>query len=369
MTTPLGEEIARMIALEGPIGVERFMGLCLGDPRRGYYTTRDPFGAAGDFVTAPEISQMFGEILGLWCADLWMRMGSPSPVLFVELGPGRGTLAADALRAMRIVPGLHDALRVHLVETSPTLRDAQRLKLAETGVSVSWHSDVAELPDGPALILANEFFDALPIRQYVRAPQGWCERLVGLDETGALAWGLSREPEPRLADASGPEGAVLEIGAVAGRIMSELAARISEQGGALLAIDYGHVRSGLGDTLQAVKKHAFVDPLAEPGEADITVHVDFEALARTAARAGAEVHGPVTQGALLHMLGLDARAATLSRARPDKAADVAAAARRLAGTGQGEMGDLFKALAVTPTGFGPPSGFAVLPPLSPERDA
>ncbi len=369
MTTPLGAEIARVIALEGPISVERFMGLCLGDPRHGYYMTRDPFGAAGDFVTAPEISQMFGEILGLWCADLWMRRGSPSPVLFVELGPGRGTLAADALRAMRIVPGLHDALRVHLVETSPVLREAQRRRLAETGLAVTWHSDIAALPEGPALILANEFFDALPVRQYVRSPQGWCERLVGLDENGALAWGLAREADPRLAGAAGPEGAVLEIGAIAGRIMTDLARRIAEQGGALLAIDYGHVRSGLGDTLQAMKKHAFVDPLEEPGEADLTVHVDFEALARAAARAGAAVHGPVTQGALLHVLGLDARSASLSRARPDKAAELAAAARRLAGADEGEMGDLFKALAVTQTGFGAPPGFAVLPPLSSERDA
>ncbi len=366
--TPLGEEIARIVALEGPIGVERYMGLCLGHPRFGYYMTRDPFGAAGDFTTAPEISQMFGEILGLWCADAWIRMGSPDPILLMELGPGRGTLAADALRAMRRVPGLREAVRVHLVETSPVLREVQRATLAEAGAPVAWATDVSELPDGPALILANEFFDALPIRQYVRTPQGWCERLVGTDASGALAWGLSPERETWLDGAAGPEGAVLEIAAAAQRIMGDLASRIADQGGVFLAVDYGHARSGLGDTLQAMKKHAFVDPLAEPGEADLTVHVDFAALGRTARRTGAAVHGPVTQGALLHVLGLSARADALSRARPDRAADIAAAAERLAGSDEGQMGDLFKALAVTQEGFGPPAGFDV-PPLSAETEA
>ncbi len=355
--TQLGEEIARLIAHEGPISAERYMALCLGHPQLGYYITRDPFGSAGDFTTSPEISQVFGELIGLWCADVWMRMGSPDRVILAELGPGRGTLMADALRAMRVVPGLHAALSLHLVETSPVLRNVQEKTLAGAGIPISWASDISEIPAGPALVVANEFFDALPVRQFVRSPQGWRERLVGLDEAGALVWGLAPERDPWLDGMHGPEGAVLEIAAAAQRVVTDLGERLAEHGGALLAIDYGHARSGLGDTLQAMRKHGFIDPLAAPGESDLTVHVDFAGLARSARRTGADVWGPITQGALLHALGLDARIETLARARPDRAEDLRAAGRRLAGSGEGEMGDLFKALAVTGPGMGPPAGF------------
>jgi NADH dehydrogenase [ubiquinone] 1 alpha subcomplex assembly factor 7 len=355
--TKLGAEIVRMIAHEGPISAERYMSLCLGHPQLGYYITRDPLGAAGDFITAPEISQTFGELIGLWCADVWERMGSPASVVLAELGPGRGTLMADALRAMRVVPGLQSALSVHLVETSPVLRLVQEKTLAGAGVPLAWAADVSELPLGPALVIANEFFDALPVRQFVRSPQGWCERMVGLDASGALVWGLSPERDPWLDGVNGPQGAVLEIAAAAQRVMTDLGERIVEHGGALLAIDYGHVRSGLGDSLQAMQKHGFVDPLAAPGESDLTVHVDFAALARSASRTGARVWGPITQGALLRALGLDRRIETLARARPDKAEDIRAAGRRLAGSDEGQMGDLFKVLAVTGPGMGTPAGF------------
>lgn len=349
--TPLGREIARLIAADGPITVARYMALCLGHPVHGYYMTRDPFGAGGDFVTAPEVSQMFGELVGLWCVETWQRLGAPDPFRLVELGPGRGTLMADALRAARLVPAFGQAAQVHLVETSPVLRACQQATLAAGGHAAHWHADVADVPAGPAIVIANEFFDALPLRQFVRTPRGWCERLVGLDVAGGLAFGVAAEPEPALRMAA-PEGAVVEVAEASAAIVQQLAARVGAQGGVLLAIDYGHAESGFGDTLQAVKRHAFVDALAGPGEADLTVHVDFAALARAAgsaaARANVLVHGPVTQGHFLTALGLDQRAATLARrAGAAGAAAVEAARARLAGEGPGGMGGLFKVLAVS----------------------
>ncbi|MHB2167061.1 class I SAM-dependent methyltransferase [Alsobacter sp. R-9] len=344
--TPLGREIAALIAAEGPIPVERYMALCLGHPRHGYYMTRDPFGAEGDFVTAPEVSQMFGELLGLWCVDTWQRMGSPAPLRLVELGPGRGTLMADALRAARLVPAFLAAADVHFVETSPVLRARQAATLAGAATRPAWHDGLDTIPPGPAIVIANEFFDALPVAQFVRTARGWCERLVGLGEDGALRFGLAAEPHRGIALAA-PEGAVVEVPAAATAVVRSLAARFASQGGALLAIDYGHDGAGIGDTLQAVKRHAFVDVLAEPGEADVTVHVDFAALARAAAGSGVLVHGPVTQGAFLDALGLAARAERLARgAAPERAAAVHAARERLAGGGPGGMGALFKVMAL-----------------------
>ena len=355
--TPLGRHIAALIASEGAISVARYMALCLGDPRHGYYMTRDPFGAEGDFVTAPEVSQMFGELIGLWCADVWTRMGGPSPVRLVECGPGRGTLMADAVRAAKALPPFRVALDVHLVETSPVLRDRQRTTLATAGVPVTWHERLQTVPSGPALVIANEFFDALPIRQFVRTPDGWRERLVGLSPEGTLGVGLAPEPEPTLAGAQGASGAVLEIAEESAGVMRQLAGRLAAQGGAALAIDYGYLRTAPGDTLQAVRRHRFVDPLAEPGEADLTAHVDFAALGRVAAQAGAAVHGPVTQGDFLRALGLDARAAVLKRkVSPEGATAIDAAVHRLAGGGEG-MGELFKVIAVADPRLGPLPGF------------
>ena len=358
----LGELLRGIIAQDGPITVERYMALALGHPTLGYYMTRDPFGAAGDFTTAPEISQMFGELLGLWAAAVWDGLGRPDPIPLVELGPGRGTLMADALRAAKALPPFRAALDVHLVETSPVLRQAQERTLATAGCSARWHTGVDTLPDGPAIVLANEFFDALPIRQFVRTPRGWCERLVGLDARGEnLIFGLAGEADPRLTVAAA-EGAVLEFNAAAQAIMAQLAVRIGARGGALLAIDYGSVRPGFGDTLQAVRGHSFTDVLAAPGEADLTAHVDFAALGGVALRAGATVHGPVTQGTVLRRLGIEARAAVLVRgASPAQAEAVGAAVNRLTEPDPG-MGELFKVLAVTHPAQPVPPGFASEPP-------
>ncbi len=351
----LGERLREMIASDGPMPVEQFMMLALSHPTLGYYATRDPLGAAGDFTTSPEISQMFGELLGLWAAETWMQMGSPPCVHLVELGPGRGTLMADALRAARVCPPFLDTLQVHLVETSPVLIERQRATLADAGASPEWHADIDTLPPGPAIFLANEFFDALPVRQFVRTEQGWCERLVGLDAEHRLTFGISPAPEPQLATPA-PVGAMLEIGAIAYRTTIKIASRIRREGGAALFIDYGHTRSGFGETLQAMSRHRRVDPLAEPGEADLTTHVDFDALKRAARATGAHVAGPITQAQLLKSLGIDQRAGSLKRnASPQQAQDIDAALQRLTSTdpepGLGErpapgMGELFKAMAI-----------------------
>lgn len=343
--TPLRRELERIIALEGPITVERYMALCLGHPVHGYYRSRDPFGAAGDFTTAPEISQVFGELVGLWAVETWRAMGAPDPVRLVELGPGRGTLMADLLRATRVAPPFRDALRIHLVETSPILRERQRETLSGFAAPVSWHDAAAEVPCGPALVVANEFFDALPVRQFVGTERGWCERLVGLGAEG-LAFGLAPEPDRGIPLPVHP-GAVLEWPATAMALADSLARRLASQGGAALVIDYGFTGPAFGDTLQAVKGHAYADPLAEPGKADLTVHVDFHRLAEAARRAGAAVHGPTTQGDFLRALGIDLRVETLTaRATPAQAAALESARRRLTGEAPGHMGRLFKALGL-----------------------
>jgi NADH dehydrogenase [ubiquinone] 1 alpha subcomplex assembly factor 7 len=356
----LGDEIAAMIAQEGPITLERYMSLCLSHPTLGYYMTRDPFGRGGDFITAPEISQMFGELLGLWIIEAWMAAGAPENAVLVELGPGRGTLMSDMLRAARVAPAFLKCARVLLVETSPTLRETQRATLAAAPLPIGWASDIAAAPENaPLFIVANEFFDALPVRHFVKSRDGWRERLVGLDNAGSLAFGLSGEIESRLTLAA-PEGAIVEVASFGQRVMSEIAARIARQGGALLAIDYGYRDSSFGETLQAMQNHAYVDPLAEPGEADLTTHVDFGALARAARDSGAGAFGPVTQRELLLRLGLEQRAAALSRkASEAQRAEIEAARERLAGVGDARtaMGELFKALAVLPKGAPTPAAF------------
>ncbi len=342
-TTPLAARIADLIRLDGPIGVDRYMALCLGDPAHGYYTTRDPFGAAGDFVTAPEISQMFGELVGLWAAEAWLRMGSPSPVVLAELGPGRGTLMADALRAAAALPAFRDAVRVHLVETSPVLRQMQARTLS--GAGPVWHDDVEALPPGPAIVIANEFFDALPVRQFVMHGGAWRERLVGLDADGRLAFGLGGVAEPLVGKA--PEGTIREVPVMGLQIARSLARRCCEAGGVVLAIDYGHDGAGYGDTLQAVRAHAFADPLDRPGEQDLTVHVDFGLLRQAALAEGCAFHGTAQQGDWLARLGLAQRAATLSRKADERqAAAIAAAVERLSGDGPGGMGRIFKVGAI-----------------------
>jgi SAM-dependent MidA family methyltransferase len=350
--TPLARLLAERIAAGGPLTLAEFMSECLLHPRHGYYATRDPLGAAGDFTTAPEISQMFGECLGLCLAQAWLDQGAPSPVTLAELGPGRGTLMADVLRATRRVPGFHDALSVHFVEASPALRAEQAKRVPRA----TWHEGIETLPEGPLLLLANEFFDALPIRQFVRTGSRWSERVVGLDGE-RLGWGLlppSAQPalDPRLADTR--DGDVVETCPALPAIMGEVGRRVATHGGAALVIDYGGWRL-TGDTLQAVARHAFADPLSSPGEADLTAHVDFETLSRAAAPARATAM--VTQGALLERLGIRQRAEALARGlEGDRLETHLAALRRL--TLPEEMGTLFKAMAFHPASAPPPPGFA-----------
>ncbi|AJE48333.1 class I SAM-dependent methyltransferase [Celeribacter indicus] len=353
--TPLAEILARRIAQTGPISLADYMSECLLHPRHGYYTTRDPLGAAGDFITAPEISQMFGELLGLCLAQSWLDQGAPAPFVLAEPGPGRGTLMADILRATRGVPGFHAAMRVHLVEASPTLRAAQRHALA--GTEVRWCQGIAELPEAPLWLVANEFFDALPIRQFTRAGDGWRETLVGLRE-GALTLGLSA-PAPlaglahRLGDTV--EGDVVETCPAAGPIVTEIARRLVAHGGAAVVIDYGDWHSR-GDTFQALEAHRAVDPLARPGKADLTAHVDFEALAEAARAAGATPSRMIAQGPLLARLGIGPRAEALAAKLGGAELDSHIAAfERL--TSPDKMGTLFKALALAPSPQTLPPGF------------
>ncbi len=351
----LAREIATMIAHEGPMSVERYMQLCLAHPTLGYYPTRDPLGAAGDFTTSPEISQMFGELIGLWAAENAAQTGA---ALLVELGPGRGALMADALRAARVAKDFFAHLDVEMVETSPTLIARQRAALAACGRPVHWRARIEDVTPAPAIFIANEFFDALPVRQYVKARGAWRERQVGLDAAGRLTFGAAIEDQNAIA-LEGAEGAVFEVGAQAQRIVTQIAARIVRFGGAALIIDYGYAQTQVGDTLQAMRAHAFADPLAAPGEADLTTHVDFAGLARAARATGAAVHGPVTQGALLQRLGIDQRAAALARnATPQQARDIASArARLIAERDPTDMGRLFKAIAITRRDAHRPPGF------------
>ncbi len=351
--TALANILRARIAATGPMRLSDYMAECLLNPQHGYYATRDPFGTGGDFITAPEISQMFGELLGLCLAQYWLDLGRPAPFSLAELGPGRGTLMADVLRATRAVPGFHTAAQVHLVEASATLRKIQRQTLGSHGVT--WLERAEDLPQAPLFLLANEFFDALPIRQFTRDHAGWRETMVGM-EGDALRLGLSTPGpfgavEDRLADTA--PGDVVEICPAAGPIMAEIGQRIVSHGGLGLIIDYGGWTS-LGDTFQAMKAHRFTDPLAEPGEADLTAHVAFEPLADAAQPAS---HAFVNQGHLLTTLGIGARAARLAQGLSGPALQAHhAATHRL--TAPDEMGHLFKALAIFPPGAPLPPGFA-----------
>ena len=314
-----------------------------------YYATREPFGAQGDFTTSPEISQAFGECLGAWAAVVWTMMGRPSPCLFVEIGPGRGTLMADALRAIgQAMPAFRDAARVHLIEASPRLRAAQRDRLGDA--VEAWQDDIAALPDGPSIILANEFFDALPIRQFIRRGDAWRERAV----TGGAFVEIAAEHLPPLPDEA-PDGAIQEVSEPSRAIARTLAARIAAQGGAFLTLDYGPAERGFGDSLQAMRAHGYADPLAASGTVDLTAHVDFSALADAGRAGGAAVHGPLPQGLFLQRLGLMQRAAMLARTAPARAGEFLSGAQRL--IAPEAMGRLFKALCLCHPSLPTPPGF------------
>jgi len=355
----LGARIVRLIEGQGPLSVAQYMTLALHDPREGYYTAHTPFGRTGDFITAPEISQMFGELIGLWAAECWHAQGAPAPARLMELGPGRGTLMKDALRAIaRAAPEFAKALDVVLIETSPALCDVQRETLRDAGVPIEWKSGIdAALADRALFVIANEFFDALPIRQYVKTETGWPERMVVVDNN-ALAFALAPVaatldvPQTR---GEADEGAVYEVSPSGTALAEELAQMIAGHGGAALIVDYGHEGIGFGDTLQAVKAHKFAKVLEAPGEADLSAHVDFAGLASAVARGGARAYGPLAQGAFLERLGLRERAAQLAKANPTESNSIKAAAARLMGAD--EMGTLFKALAILPETAPAPPGF------------
>jgi NADH dehydrogenase [ubiquinone] 1 alpha subcomplex assembly factor 7 len=357
--TDLAARLQRHIRAHGPLTIAAFMAMALHDPRDGYYARRQPLGKSGDFITAPEISQIFGELVGLWCADLWQRMGSPDPVVVAELGPGRGVLMDDFLRAASGVAGFRQALRLYLVEASPILRAEQQKRL---GAAPIWLADLGELPDGPLLLVANEFLDALPIRQLVRGRTHWAERLVAVDEEDRLCFAEGPEaptltllvpPDCRNA----PPGTIIELCPAATTLAASLAERLRRHPGAALFIDYGYGEGMAGSTLAAVGQHRAAGVLDAPGDADLSAHVDFRAFAAAARGGGAETRGPVAQGDFLKALGAELRlGALLCHAAPGQHAALETGLRRL--IDPSEMGTLFKVLAVTSPNLLAPAGFA-----------
>ncbi|UVK46988.1 class I SAM-dependent methyltransferase [Mesorhizobium sp. AR07] len=351
--TRLKARIADLIEALGPLPVNEYMALCLFDPEDGYYTTREPFGAAGDFITAPEISQMFGELVAVWLYQAWLASGRPKPVSIAEIGPGRGTLMKDMLRTLsRLDPDLANGAAFAMVETSPRLTEVQKRTLGATPFAIGWHETIDTLPQQPLFIVGNEVFDAVPIRQFVRAGAGWRERMVGLDETNALrffAGAGSVDPTLLPADAAdAPQGEIVEVAPARAALMAAIAERMSKHGGAGLFLDYGHLQPGVGDTLQALRKHGHEDVLANPGKADLTTHVDFAALAAIVRAHGLDAHLS-TQGDFLLGMGILERAGRLGADADQTARDkIADDVERLAGPHA--MGELFKVLAVLPRG-------------------
>jgi SAM-dependent MidA family methyltransferase len=356
----LKARIAALIETQGPMSVAQFMTISLLDPKDGYYATRDPLGAGGDFTTAPEISQMFGEMIGLWLVQAWSDQGCPKNPRLVELGPGRGSLMADILRTAKVAPEFLADLEVVLIEASPALQQVQADRLRGLGADVSWAAQFDDsLRDRPLFLIANEFFDALPVRQYVKTARGWCERMVTV-LNGELAFALAPVPVPPATippdRENAPDGGVYESSPAATALAEDIAGIIAAKGGAALIIDYGYAAAtGFSETLQAVSGHRFADALAEPGEDDLSAHVDFAALAQAGRRGGAHVFGPVTQGMLLANIGIAERAEQLMKSNPESANDLLSATERLIGNDQ--MGQLFKAMAFVPSAISDVAGF------------
>ncbi|CAN5306863.1 class I SAM-dependent methyltransferase [soil metagenome] len=376
------DRLRAQIAQDGPISVAEYFTRCLHDPRDGYYATRPALGEGGDFLTAPGVSQMFGELIGLWLLETWTRMGQPSPVRLVEMGPGDGTLIGDILRAAKLLPAFLKAADLWLVEVSPPLRALQASRLVGTVLTPRWADRLEAVPaDAPLLLVANEVLDCLPARQFVKTDGGWAERMVGLDESGGLALGLKALGPPPMGEATRsagggrvshlgqipppspsatpppwgenlPAGAVVESSPAQAALGSEIGHRVARDGGAALLIDYGRDAPGPGDTLQALKAHAKVSPLAEPGQADLTVWADFPAVLEAAVEAGAATGAILGQGEFLRGLGIEARAQALSQAWPDQTGVVARQLDRL--TGPAQMGALFKVVCIHAPGLAPP---------------
>ena len=355
-TPPLATRLRERIARDGPISVADYMEACLSDEREGYYAAREPIGASGDFITSPEVSQIFGELIGIWAVAVWQSMGEPEAIIVAELGPGRGTLLADAARAWRSVKQFEGRVSLALVETSPVLRDIQKKTLQTTHRPMQWCGTIEEVPRGrPLIVIANEFIDALPVRQLVRRGDAWRERCVGLAQDGGFAFvDGAIVKDDNLAAA--PEGEIVEMRPATGPLLAALAARASEAPLAALFIDYGHGKSGFGDTLQAVRAHRYADPLGAPGETDLTAHVDFGALKHDAETLGLRAYGPMPQGEFLLRLGLiERRSRLLEASSPEQRESIGSGAARLADPRQ--MGVLFKVLALTSDGLAPPPPF------------
>ncbi len=366
MPDSLFEKIQDQIAATGPLGVEAYMELCLTDPDFGYYVTRDPLGKPGDFVTAPEISQMFGEVIGAWCAHMWVELGRPAEFALVEAGPGRGTLMQDILRTACQLPGIRDAVRCVLVEASPVLRVQQKSKLEGETDRITWQSDFATFPEMPMILIANEFVDALPVRQFQRGPSGWFERGIGVGVDAQLEWTMLDSPdlEPLVPPAlrRTDVGQIVEIASRRDGFAATIGHHLSQHPGAALIIDYGYEGPMPGDSFQAVKAHEFADPLLDPGNADLTAHVDFGAFSKAARSSGARAWGPIPQGTFLEQLGIGPRAEQIIQANPERRERVARDLERL--TAADKMGMLFKALVIAspnleaPPPFPPDAGHA-----------
>jgi NADH dehydrogenase [ubiquinone] 1 alpha subcomplex assembly factor 7 len=356
--TALETRLAASIAMTGPIGVDAFMAQALYDPKDGYYIAQKPIGVAGDFTTSPEISQIFGELIGLWLAQSWLDLGSPTPFNLIELGPGQGTLMADILRVGAKVEGFIEAATLHLIESNEHLRRVQKAKLA--AFRPSWHSHLSDVPDGPSLIIGNEFLDCMPIRQFVRASDGWREKQVGVNSDGRLAFGLGKLSPlpPRNARPDDEVGAVRETAPQLSSFVATLHDRFKDHVGRALLIDYNDPAGHPGDTLQALYRHTKVHPLDHVGHADITAHVDFAALVRWANATQLPYDGPITQSAFLTFLGIEERAQTLIAANPSCANDLQAGVERL--VSEAHMGALFSVICLDSPrneGRGPPLGF------------
>ena len=362
----LASRIAEIIAAQGPLSIAQYMSHCLHDPDYGAYASRETIGGRGDFITAPEVSQMYGELCGLWVVQSWHNQDRPAHPLLVELGPGRGTLMHDALRAITAaLPEFIADVQIVLVETSPVFEAIQREKLKEMGAKISWTKRFGEAnaDNRPLYLLANEFFDCMPVHQYVKTAQGWCEKMVTLKD-GALAFALSPDPVPPSLIPPGrenaPDGGTFEIAPAGLALIEEISRALAAWGGSALIVDYGYDAPGFGETLQAVSAHEFVDVLAKPGASDISAHVDFPALAEAAQNGGAKAYGPAGQGDFLMKLGIEARTERLMIANREKARDIVAAAKRL--IGEDEMGRLFKAMALAPATAPVPPGFETSDP-------
>lgn len=359
MSNPLEEFLIKQIGLHGPMSIDQFMSVALGHPEYGYYMKQDPLGRGGDFITAPEVSQMFGEMLGAWVADVWVQMGSPEKFTFLECGPGRGTLMADMMRAAKGVPGFHEACAVHLLETSLALKEKQAQSLKD--YAPAWHDTLESVPDDvPVICVGNEFLDALPVRQFEKTEDGWCERVIA-HEDGAFVFARRAQQEnpvliPERARKKARPGDVCEVGAAAASFMQNLCALLKATSGAALFVDYGHEKSAPGDTLQAVHRHEYCDVLEHIGDADLTAHVDFDVLADICFDSQMNVQGPVEQARFLKALGIVQRAEKLSAAADARQkADIGLALQRL--TDADQMGSLFKVMGISYGAGLNPAGF------------